>query len=192
IFATDIAEVRLPLAPGQLRFIDLPAHADDPPVPVTLINALGRSDADEPITWKAQIIRTEGAIDEKSRELFAIARIEDPFGLAEPKPELRIGQPVRAEIQGRRMQDVFVIPRSSLRGIDTVFLIDPKESRIRKTRIQPIWSNEEVLLVRDDLKSGDWLATSRMPYVSKGAPVEIISPSVAESADEPEAASKES
>lgn len=39
------------------------------------------------------------------------------------------------------------------------------------------------MLLRDGLESGDWLATSRLPYVPNGAPVEIIEPTVAESPD---------
>lgn len=188
IFATDIAEVRLPLSPSQLRFIDLPTREGDAPITVTLTDALGRKVPGETASWQAQIIRTEGALDEKSRELFAIARIDDPFGLIEEKPELRIGQPVRAEIEAMVMEDVFVIPRNTLRGINLIYRIDPEQNRIIKTKIQPVWSNEEVILVREGIANGDWLATSRLPYVSDGASIEIIQPTVADTdqVDEPE------
>ncbi len=183
VFATDIAEVRLPLSPSQLQFVDLPTREDDPPVAVTLTDALGRNTPGKAATWEAQIIRTEGALDETSRELFAIARIEDPYGLIEEKPELRIGQPVRAEIKAMVMKDVFVIPRDTLRGMNLIYRINQEESRIIKTEIEPVWSNEEVILIRKGIGNGDWLATSRMPHVSNGAPVEIIKPTMAESGD---------
>ena len=181
VFATDIAEVRLPLSPSQLHFIDLPTREGDAPVSVTLTDALGRNTPGKTASWEAQIIRTEGALDETSRELFAIARIEDPFGLIDEKPELRIGQPVRAEIKAMVMKDVFVIPRDTLRGINLIYRINKEQSRIIKTEIEPVWSNEETLLVREGIGNGDWLATSRMPHVSNGAPVEIIKPSMADS-----------
>lgn len=181
VFATDLAEVRLPLTPGQIPYIDLPIHEGDAPVAVTLTDALGSHGADEAQQWQAEIIRTEGTLDERSRELFVIARVMDPFGLRSEKPELRIGQPVRAEIRGRVMEQVFVIPRTSLRGVQRIYLIDPVESRIRKTDIVPVWSNEDVMLVRDGIEEDDWLAISRMPYAPDGAPVDIITPSVAES-----------
>lgn len=180
VFATDIAEVRLPLSPSQLRFINLPTREGDAPIKVTLTDALGRKVPGETASWQAQIIRTEGALDEKSRELFAIARIDDPFGLIEEKPELRIGQPVRAEIEAMVMEDVFVIPRNTLRGINLIYRIDPEQNRIIKTKIQPVWSNEEIVLVREGIANGDWLATSRLPYVSDGASIEIIQPTVAD------------
>lgn len=184
VFATDIAEVRLPLSPNQLRFIKLPTHDSDAPLSVTLTDALGRDAPDGPNTWQAKIIRTEGALDETSRELFAIARIEDPFGLIANTPELRIGQPVRAKIKAMVIPSVFVIPRDSLRGVNLIYRVNPQQSRIIKTKIEPIWSNEEVILVRDGIGNGDWLATSRMPHVSDGAPVEIIEPSMADTIKE--------
>ena len=82
-------------------------------------------------------------------------------------------------MEGVVLEDVFVIPRTSLRGINRVYLIDPAGPAIRKTTIDPVWTTSEVLVVREGLASGDWLATSRLPYTPDGAPVEIISPPVA-------------
>lgn len=174
IFATDFAEVRLPLTPDQLAFLKLPTHDGDPPLPVTLHDAFGKVALDEAATWQATIIRTEGTLDETSRELFAIARIDDPYGLVSRKPELRIGQPVRADIQGITLHEVFVIPRAALRGINRVYLIDRDELKIQKTPITPIWSTTDTLVVRDGLDQGAWLATSRLPYAPDGAPVELL------------------
>jgi len=179
IFATAKAEVRLPLTPRQLEFINLPARPSDAPVRVTLIDALSSRSTGQ--TWQARIVRTEGTLDENSRELFAIAEIDDPFGLASGLPELRIGQPVRAAIEGVVLRDVFVLPRSAMRGLDRVFLIARDPDRIRRATIDPVWSTSDVVVVRDNLENGDWLATSRMPLVPNDAPVEVIeAPSAAE------------
>ena len=174
VFATDYAEVRLPLSPGQLPFVDLPAGPDDPPVKVTLTDALMDNPNSPRSTWEARIVRTEGTLDETSRELFAIARIDDPFGRFSGKPELRIGQPVRAAVQGVVLKDVYVIPRSALRGINRIYRIEKPDLNIRRVTIEPVFSNQEVLVLRDGLRTGDWIATSRMPYAPDGAPVEIV------------------
>lgn len=178
VFTTDFAEIRLPLAPSQLPFVELPTHAGDPYLEVTLTDALADLTSDHVTRWHARIVRTEGTLDESSRELFAIARIDDPFGLVSSRPELRIGQPVRARIHGTTLKDVFVIPRDALRGVNRIYLIDQDEPAILKTDIVPIWSNNEVLVVRDGLQAGDWLAVSRLPYAPDGAPVDIIKPTV--------------
>lgn len=173
IFATDVAEVRLPLSPGQLPFVRLPRLEDDPAVPVTLIDALGKTD-EHPHRWQAQIIRTEGTLDENSRELFVIARIDDPFGLDSNQPELKIGQPVRAEIHGITLPDVFVIPRTALRGLDRVYLIRKNSLTLRRRTIRPIWTTEDLFIVKEGLEPGDWLASSVLPYTPEGSKVEII------------------
>ena len=179
VFATDYAEVRLPLSADQLPFIRLPAREGDPAVDVTLHDALGNTHKPSGHTWQARIVRTEGALDESSRELFAIARIDDPFGLASGGPELRIGQPVRASIQAMVLEDVFSIPRTALRGVNKIYLIDPAGPNIRKIDIDPVWSTADTLVIRDGLKPGDWLAVSRLPYAPDGAPVDIIEPRIA-------------
>lgn len=176
IYPTDFVEVRLPLSPMQMKFVDLPSRAEDKPVAVTLTDALGSPDREDPQTWKAQIVRTEGALDEASRELFAIARIDDPFGLESGGAELRIGQPVRAAIEGMVLEDVFVLPRNAMRGLNRVYLIDPEEMAIERTEVESVWSNEEIIVVREGLEAGAWLATSRLSYAPNGAPVEIIEP----------------
>jgi RND family efflux transporter MFP subunit len=172
IFATDYAEIRLPLSAAQLAFAKLPTRDDDAPVSVTLTDALSTSAV--PHTWQAKIVRTEGALDEASRELFAIARIDDPFGLESGNPELRMGQPVRAAVEGLVLEDVFVLPRTALRGVNRVFLIEREGLTIQRTDVQVLWSTADALVVREGFQEGDWLATSRLPYAPNGAPVVIV------------------
>jgi RND family efflux transporter MFP subunit len=171
VFATDFAEIRLPLTPRQLDFIKLPSRPGDPELPVILTDALGGATLTQ---WQASIVRTEGSIDESSRELFAIARINDPFGLISGKPPLRIGQPVRASIRGRVLDDVFVLPRHALRGVNRIYLVDREPDRIRRALIEPIWTTADELIVRDGLEPGQRLSITRLPYAPDGAPVEVI------------------
>jgi RND family efflux transporter MFP subunit len=190
IFATDYAEVRLPLTPRQISFITLPEQAGDQPVAVTLTDALG---TDSGIKREAIISRTEGTLDEDSRELFVIARIDDPFGLQSDLPPLRIGQPVRAAIEGTVLEDIFVIPRHALRGVDTIHLV--QEGTLQRQEITPCWSTDDVIVVRDGLEPGQLVITSRLPYRPDGAPIEIIEQPAAVSTpekSEPEAGAGDS
>lgn len=172
IFSIDFAEIRLPLSTRELSYIDLPNNPGDKPVPVTLIDALA---TENPATWEAQVVRTEGTLDEKSRKLFVIARIDDPFALQNPEaPSLRIGQPMRAILPGKIIPNVFVIPRLSLRRPDEIVVIEPKDLTLKKQTIVSIWSDADHLIVRDDLIPGWLLSTSRLPNVPSNAPVQII------------------
>lgn len=172
VFAVDFAEVRLPIAGRELQFLDLPELAGDRPVEVTLRDAVGEASS---TIWKAKIVRTEGALDADSLELFAIARIDDPFGLKSGEPPLRIGQPVEGSIVGKTLTGVAALPRAAVRQLDKVYLVDQTELTLSSKTIEPIWSDEEHVFVRDaSIRDGSWLSTTHLVYAPDGAKVEII------------------
>jgi len=185
IFSTDFAEVRLSLSARELTKVTLPNNPDDPPVPVSLFNAL---DDDSGFSWEGSIVRTEGTLDEQSRKLFVIARVDDPFGLKDKdRTPLRIGQPVRAQLEGSLISDVFVIPRKTLRRPNLILLVNPEDSTLLRQRIDPIWSDPENLVVTDDLIEGWFLVTNRIQSAPNGAEVKILPPE----SEQPKAALKD-
>jgi multidrug efflux pump subunit AcrA (membrane-fusion protein) len=194
IFAVDYAEVRLPISGNEMGFLELPEDRDDPSVEVILSDAL---DGNNETRWSAEIVRTEGALDQNSLDLYAIARISDPFGRKSGLPSLRIGQPVIASMQGRVLEDVIRVPRSAVRQLKRIYIVEytdesqaevrcvfhtlrqqmvnKKELTVRGINVVPIRGNEEYLIIRDEsISDGDFLATSQMAYVPNGASIEII------------------
>ena len=186
IFSTDFAEVRLSLSARELTHVTLPNNPDDPPVDVTLADALTE---DSGQTWDGKIVRTEGILDEGSRKLFVIARVDDPFGLetsgGKRAAPLRIGQPVRAILEGATIPNVFVIPRDTLRRPNEILTIHPTEFTLKRQKITPIWTDPENLVVTEDLVEGWHLVTNRLAAAPDGAKVEIVLPE-----EEPKAALK--
>jgi RND family efflux transporter MFP subunit len=172
IFASDYAEVRLPISGEDLPLLILPEGIGDPPVEVVLRDTLNL--ANETI-WKAQIIRTEGTLDANSLELFAIAKVDDPFGLISGKPPLRIGQPVTASISGRVLENVMALPRIGVKRLDQVYLVDPTKMTLHNRTIKAIWADEHHVLIRDpNIPDGALLATTKLTYAPEGARVEIL------------------
>ena len=134
-FSIDTAEIRLPLSSSDLAYLDLPsatrldrAHR----IPVTLTT----DTAGEEGSWRAEIVRTEGVVDEGSRVVYAVAEVVDPYGVLGRirQQELKMGSFVRAEIQGRRADNVVVLPRSVLRPDDTVLIANAE----RKLEVRPV------------------------------------------------------
>ena len=68
----DYAEVRIPISAKEMRHLNLPENPDDPSVEITLHDAL---DEKNQTIWPAQIIRTEGTLDENSLELELIMKM---------------------------------------------------------------------------------------------------------------------
>ena len=172
IFASDYAEVRLPISGNDLPLLDLPEAADDPPVHVDLRDTLN---PENETVWESSIIRTEGALDPATLELFAIAKVDDPFGLRTGKPPLRIGQPVTATVSGKVLRNVMAIPRIAVKKLDQIYLVDQKRLTLRRRTIKPIWADADHIIIRDpEIAHGSLVATTRLSYAPDGARVEIL------------------
>ena len=158
VFATDVAEVRLPLTDQDLRFLDLPGAADISQTgsgagPAVTLSATRRGQVQ---TWTAQIARTEGVIDENSRVTYAVATIEDPYRLGQDGEVLPMGTFVRARISGVSLDGVFRIPRSALRGADEL-LFATDDDKIEIRRVTVLRSVGEEAFVSDNVEPGDRL-----------------------------------
>jgi RND family efflux transporter MFP subunit len=172
IFAVDYAEVRLPISARQRDFLALPEFTDDPAVEVELRDSINQA---SPALWRAKIIRTEGVLDIDSRDLYAIARINDPFGRHSEHPPLRIGQPVVASIGGITLRDVIALPRNAVRQLDKVILVHREELTLLPVTVTALWSDaEHVIVDRADIPAGMLLATTPMVITPTGAKVDII------------------
>ncbi len=134
LFSVDFAEVRLPIPQAKLAYLELPGFDGyQAGVPIDLYTDV----AGEVSHWRAQLHRTEGTYDERSRALYTVARIEDPYALhsGEGKP-LRIGTFVNANIQGREFRDIVRLPRHLLRAGNLLWIVD-EGSRLRNRRSPP-------------------------------------------------------
>ena len=172
IFATDYSEVRLPVSTRFLPDLTLPEDITDPALDIKLRDAL----AENPdLEWDARILRTEGALDADTLELFAIARIQDPFGLKAGKVPLRVGQPVIADIPGRVLEGVYVIPREAVSGLNRIRLVDPETLTLGTALISPLWSDEESVVIRNpDIPDGTFLVLTRLVFAPDGGKVSVI------------------
>ncbi|MFK7911295.1 MAG: efflux RND transporter periplasmic adaptor subunit [Akkermansiaceae bacterium] len=170
IFSTDFAEIRLPLTTRDLQYYSPPQKPGERGIEnnITFTSILANSDE----KWLGTILRAEGELDEDSRQLFVIARIDDPFGLESDETPLYIGQPVRASIPAMELKGVYLIPREHMVGLNEVLLI--RDGKLTRSNITPLWSGKFHIVTRDGILPGDLMATTRLPYAPEGAPVEII------------------
>jgi len=172
VFAVDFAEVRLPISANQRQYLRLPEFADDERLEVTLRDALVERDSP---TWDARIVRTEGVLDQDSRDVFAIARVDDPFGRESKRPPLRIGQPVVASIKGQVLRNVIALPRYGVRQLDQVVLVDAQEHTLLPLSVKPLWTDAaHVVVEAESIPREMLLATTPMTYTPEGSKVEII------------------
>ena len=124
-FAVDYAEVRLPLPDRELPYLNLPNSIDEENnhegSRVTLTAKLGGISYD----WEGKIVRTEGVFDQRSRVLYVVAQIADPYNRIDQRWQmpLRIGTFVEATIEGRHLDNVIILPRGVLRADNQVWTV---------------------------------------------------------------------
>lgn len=160
IFATDVAEVRLPLADGDLAKLGISLafnETPDNPGPKATLSATLGGDYHE---WRARIARTDGAFDPGTRQVGAIAVVEDPYGKgASGGAPLAAGLFVDAVIEGKSLDRAVVLPRTSLFGRDTVYVID-KENRISARQVVVIAADKNTITLAGGVETGERVVTS--------------------------------
>jgi RND family efflux transporter MFP subunit len=170
VYATDYVEIRLPLSSRQLEFVDLPEpyrgeeiSAPEGPT-VMFVAEVGR----DRWRWQGRIVRAEGAIDTRSRQLFVIAQVDDPYARQEDgRPPLRIGQFVVAEIKGQTLAGAFVLPRGALREGSEVLIVD-EDSRLQRRPVSVAWTDQDSAVITQGLSAGDVVNVTPLAVASSG------------------------
>ncbi|WP_417492264.1 efflux RND transporter periplasmic adaptor subunit [Maricaulis sp.] len=168
VFSTDTILVRLPLTDNDLGLLGIPiaynAGPDSEGIPVKLTAVL----AGEAREWTGYINRTESAIDPQTRVLYATAEVEDPYGAAAAGgAPLAVGLFVDAEIQGRNVQNAVVLPRSALRGENTVFVVNEGGTLDIRT-VTVVTSSTDRLVVSSGVGGGEMIVVSPIRGASAG------------------------
>ncbi|MFT5468180.1 MAG: multidrug efflux system membrane fusion protein [Verrucomicrobiales bacterium] len=159
IYSTEIFEVRLPLRDDQLAFLDL--GADEKP------GAFLKGERGPDDRWTAYIERTDATVDASTRQLFVIAAIN----AAQPgAPLLPSGSFVEAEISGRVLTDVFIIPRKAVRGGNSVLVVN-EDKTVAVTTFETAYEGDPDFVVAKTggkLKTGDRISITPLPFVKDG------------------------
>ena len=174
IFAVDFAEVRLAIPQSRLAYLELPGvngyDADSAPQVNLYSDAAGVIQH-----WPARLHRTEATIDERSRVLFAVARIDDPYALAVGAAQaLRIGAFVKATIHGRLMRQLVVLPRYVLRAGKQIWVVD-EQSRLRNRKLTTLHTEGNEIYVSSGLRQGELVALTTLSGALPGMAVTINS-----------------
>lgn len=162
IHSVDVAEVRLPLTPDQLAYVALPGErlsgSGAPPhlgSTVKLSVDFGR----DTVNWIGHLARTEGIADESTGLVYVVAEIQHPYASGPGRQPLRIGSFVQAEIEGRELNGVFVLPRSAVSASQDAVLVNGAD-RLEIRHLEVIRTEPARVLVRGGLASGDRVLVS--------------------------------
>ncbi|NEZ03180.1 efflux RND transporter periplasmic adaptor subunit [Wenzhouxiangella sp. XN201] len=177
-FAVDEAEVRLSLPDRDLAFLDLPQPGREAG-PRPTVRFFGDVSGQRG-SWTGEIVRTEGVIEESTRLTYAVARIQDPYGLLgeERQVALPMGTYVRADIQGRSAAGLIELPRETLREGDRLFIADA-DNRLDVRHVDVVRSTAERVYLADSVEPGERVITTAIAAPIPGTRLNVReSPSV--------------
>lgn len=174
IYASDAVEVRLPLTNEQLRYLKLPEEfrhngSSEQPSQAAVKFTLERGD--QSFHWSGQLNRTEGTIDIESRQLFVIAKINDPYVRKGNRPQLKIGQFVSALIWGEMLENVYLIPRGAIHDLNTVHIID-QDNRLVRRDLNILWRDDQQVIAAGPIQPGERISLTRLSFAAEGINVQ--------------------
>ncbi len=172
VFAVDFAEVRLAIPQGKLSYLELPGVSGfelDQAPPVDLYTDIGGT-----VThWTAHLDRTEAALDERSRVLFTVARIDDPYALEVGNhAPLRVGTFVKANVIGKVIKNLVVLPRHVVRAGNLVWIVD-EQNTLRNRQVTTLSAGGDEIYVSSGLQNGDLVSLTLLSDALPGMKVNI-------------------
>ena len=170
LYASDLVEVRQPIADRQLAFLNLPATLrGELPEQLQPEVTLSTEYAGQKLSWRGHIVRTEAEIDISSRMVHLVARVPNHPDQA----PLSVGLFVEAEIEGLSAENIVVLPRSAMRNNDQVLIVDA-EDKLRFRPIEPLRLYQDNVLIKAGLRDGDRVCLSPLQTAIDGMTVNPI------------------
>ena len=101
-----------------------------------------------------------------------VAQINDPFGTVNPvaKP-LKIGEYVTAEIGGKLLQDVIVIPGNTIYQNSYVYVVE--NGLLQRRDVAIAWQNGVDAIIENGLTANELLVTTPLGQITSGTAVRI-------------------
>ena len=168
-FAIDVVEIRLPLTDNDMAMMNKVEFSSAVDAPKIVLSALVRG---QTVTWDADLVRSEGVVNQLNRSQYVVAQVADPYGIIRPTsgPVLLVGTFVRASIAGKTLSNVFRVPRHAMLEGKQVALVDA-QSRLRLTSVKTTFGDDEFYYVSAGLKAGDEVIVSAIGTAIEGMKV---------------------
>lgn len=171
IYATDYVEIRLPVSDQLLAQLNLPESYEGESLNMDDFPSVTLSTAQH--QWQGKIVRSAGAIDTKTRQQYLVAQVDNPYQRRDDKtPPLKIGQFVQAHIEGRELNNVYVIPTTAISSGGHILLVD-KDRKLIRQHTTPLWSTTEKTVIEANTPKGARLSLTALPLAVDGMKVKI-------------------
>jgi RND family efflux transporter MFP subunit len=163
LIGTDRFWVQVSIPVDRLRWLAFSGTQGTDASKVTVIQEVS---GDTQIERPARLVRLLGDLDPVGRMARVLVEIDDPLGLhANPNSReipLMLGAYVRVEIEGKDVEEVFSIPRTSIREGEKVWIMD-EDDRLVFRPVEVLHRSKERVLIRKGLHGGERIVTNSIP-----------------------------
>ncbi|MHA7816973.1 MAG: efflux RND transporter periplasmic adaptor subunit [Pseudohaliea sp.] len=162
ILGADRAEIRLPVPPRDITFID-----GRNPAPVDLYAEGGSPET----RWTGQLLRIEARLDSETRVVPVVVEVENPLDGNRHAQPLPFGLFVRAEIPGQPVERAVELPQDALHGRDVFLFAD---GALERRAVTVARLSDGRALVTDGLADGERVVTTRLELMFDGMAVALL------------------
>jgi RND family efflux transporter MFP subunit len=168
LFSTDAVEIVVPFEDRDLSWFQVPGFT---PGDTKGSSARVRARlAGKEWSWDGRVVRTEGKMDERTRMIHVVIRVDHPY---DRKPPLAVGLFVQVEIEGIAVADAVRIPVAALREGNIVWVVND-ENRLHFQQVVPGRMDGDTVLITEGLEDGDRVVISRHSVVTDGMTVRVL------------------
>lgn len=170
LYGTDIAEIRLPVSDLDVSFLSFDSAYElklqQPKVELSSVIS------GETKSWVGTIVRSEGVIDTRTRMVYLVAEINDPYGIDSKQNAIEFGRFVQADIMGKQVENLVLMPRDLIYQEDKAIIAANGKLEIRDVNITKL--DKRYAYVSSGLKQGELLISTNIKNPLNGAAIRVL------------------
>ena len=169
-FSTEEVLIALPLTDIELSYLGLPLAYEEEKLfsgpKVTFFSSV----SNKTFKWKGRIVRTAGSIDPPTRLVYVYAEVINPY---QQSPPLAIGMFVDAIIEGKLIEDGFLVPNSALNDNSKIYIIN-KNDNLEIREVEVLGTENDYVIIKGDIIEGERVVVSPLNNAKIGMSLKPI------------------
>jgi len=123
--------------------------------------------------WSGRIARIKAMMDQRTRTLPMVIEVDETGITAQQKNSLRLrpGMFVTVRIKGKKIQNVFVLPRYLVYPGDVVYTV--KDDTLKSNSVKILRGYKDTVIIGEGLSEGDLIVKSPLSSPSEGMRVRL-------------------
>ena len=119
--------------------------------------------------WQANLVRSEGRVEQTNRAQYLVAQIADPYNIKNrpQRAPLLIGAFVEVIISGKTIEDIYPLPRHALRSANRVATVDA-DQRLKLINVGYNYEDQDFYYINRGLEGKVEVITSGMGVMVDG------------------------